>query len=109
MNLPPDLQRVFVFLTGPIRVHVTCDDTEPDPPMVTLAEEGHDWITLRVACGLQRISNPARATIDDAVTMIVDTTLQYLPSKPSDVQIEKFREVLTAWVGAHRRAAAASE
>jgi hypothetical protein len=105
MNVVPDLQRVFVLPTGPIRVRIHCDDGEPVEPLVTVAAEDNDWITLRVACGLQRFATPTRNTVAKAVTMIVETTLRYFPRQPSQIQIDNFRDALTAWVIEHRRVA----
>ena len=105
MNVIPDLQRVFVLPTGPIRVRIHCDDTEPMPPVVTVAAEENDWITLRVACGLEQFANPTRDTVVNSVKLIVETTLRYFPRLPSQIQIDNFRDALTAWIIEHRRVA----
>jgi hypothetical protein len=105
LNVVPDLQRVFVLPTGPIRVRIHCDSTEPMPPVVTVAAEENDWIAIRVACGLEQFANPTRDTVANSVKLIVETTLLYFPRPPSQIQIDNFRDALTAWMIEHRRVA----
>jgi hypothetical protein len=66
------------------------------PPIVTVAAEDNDWMTLRVACGLVQFANPTRDTVAHSVKLIVDTVLQYFPRQPSQIQIDNFRDAISA-------------